>query len=263
MAYVLICVIIDGYLALTYWPRLPMFGDALSWWTISTNDLYGAATRSMIEWGAFRYSPIVGQVFAPLSSLPWLAYVWLLTTVQVALIVAMGRRRWWLVLIFPGTLLELWAGNIHLALAAITVFGTRWPALWAGAVLTKITPGVGIVWFLVRREWRKAAIAVGCTAALAVAGILIAPNLWAEWARALGVMSGLQSFSPFPPLVVRLPFAIAAIAWGARTDRLWLLPVGVFLALPTIYPSGAAVLAGSVALWGRGRDVNPLRILRP
>jgi hypothetical protein len=176
----------------------------------------------------------VGQVLAPISSLPWLAYVWLLTAVQLALIVAMGRRRWWLVLIFPGTLLELWAGNIHLMLAAIAVFGTRWPALWAGALLTKITPGLGIVWFVVRREWRKAAIALGCTATIAAAGILIAPNLWSDWIRALVAMGGLPTVSPIPPLVARLPFAIAAIVWGARTDRQWLLPIGVFLALPTI-----------------------------
>ncbi len=36
--------------------------------------------------------------------------------------------------------------------------------------------------------------------------------------------------------------------WGALTDRRWAVPVAVTLALPVLWPSGFAVLAGCLAL---------------
>jgi hypothetical protein len=42
---------------------------------------------------------------------------------------------------------------------------------------------------------------------------------------------------------VRLPLAVAVVAWGALTDRRWTVPVAAFLALPVIWPSGFALLA--------------------
>ena len=45
-------------------------------------------------------------------------------------------------------------GNIHLLLGAVIVAGFRWPWLWALPLLTKVTPGVGLLWFALRREWR-------------------------------------------------------------------------------------------------------------
>ena len=50
------------------------------------------------------------------------------------------------------------------------------------------------------------------------------------------------------PLVVRLPFAVVVIAWAARRDARWLLPVGVLLAMPVLWFGGLALLVGSVAL---------------
>ena len=41
------------------------------------------------------------------------------------------------------------------------VLGFRWPFTWAFVLLTKVTPGVGLLWFAVRREWRSLAIALG------------------------------------------------------------------------------------------------------
>jgi hypothetical protein len=42
---------------------------------------------------------------------------------------------------------------------------------------------------------------------------------------------------------LRLPLAAAVVAWGARTDRAWTVPVAVTLGLPVLWPSGFAVLA--------------------
>ena len=51
---------------------------------------------------------------------------------------------------------ELAGGNISLLLAVAIVVGFRWPAAWAFVLLTKVTPGIGLLWFVVRREWRSA-----------------------------------------------------------------------------------------------------------
>jgi hypothetical protein len=50
------------------------------------------------------------------------------------------------------------------------------------------------------------------------------------------------------PLLLRLPVAILVIAWAARTDRAWLLPVGVLLAMPVIWWGSLAILTATVAL---------------
>ena len=51
---------------------------------------------------------------------------------------------------------ELSGGNISLLLAVAMVIGFRWPAAWAFVILTKVTPGIGLLWFAVRRAWRPA-----------------------------------------------------------------------------------------------------------
>jgi Glycosyltransferase family 87 len=247
----MLCVIFDVYLLVTYLPKLPLFGDALSWWLVDPQHLYERALRSLIEWGAFRYSPVIGQAMSPLASLPWLVFLWVFTTIQLSLVVLMGRSRWWLVLIFPGTLLELAAGNIHLILAAVIYLGFRYPALWAIPILTKITPGIGLLWFAARHEWRQLGIAISVTVIIAGLSALVTPTAWRAWIDALAQMSQLPNPSAWPPLAARLPFALVFVWMSARPTREWLLPVGVLLALPTIYPSSFGLLAASVALYTR------------
>ena len=48
-------------------------------------------------------------------------------------------------------------------------------------LLTKITPAIGMVWHLVRREWRELGIAVGVTAAVVAIGFIVNPGLWRAW----------------------------------------------------------------------------------
>ena len=70
-------------------------------------------------------------------------------------------------LLFPFAAMEVAGGNVSLLLAAAIVLGFRWPAAWSIVLLTKITPGIGLLWFAVRREWRSLAIALGATAVIA------------------------------------------------------------------------------------------------
>ena len=61
--------------------------------------------------------------------------------------------------------MEIAGGNISLLLALAIVAGFSRPWTWAFVILTKITPGIGLLWFALRREWRSLAIALGATAA--------------------------------------------------------------------------------------------------
>jgi hypothetical protein len=136
-----------------------------------------------------------------------------------------------LVVFTPHVASELTLGNIHVFLALVAVFGLRWPWLWAFALLTKVTPGVGILWFVARGEWRNLAIALGATAAMAVPTLLLFPDLWAGWFRVL-TAAGPGAASDLP---IRLAAAIALVVVGARRDWPWLVPVGSMLALPILW----------------------------
>jgi hypothetical protein len=250
LAYVTVALIVDAEL-FRFLSTVGLWGDATSLWDVHLSNLYGQAMVDLLGVGAFRYSPVIALLAAPLHSLPWSVYLWGLIVAQAAAIVAMAGRRAWLIFIFPPVLYELAAGNIHIFMAAAVVLGFRWPVVWSFLLLTKVTPGVGVLWFAFRREWRSLAIALGATVALAVASALIAPDLWGQWFRALLVMNGLPNPTPWPPVLVRLPFVVGLIWWAARTDRRWLLPVAAFLALPTIWANGFALLAGSIALGSR------------
>ena len=48
-------------------------------------------------------------------------------------------------------------------------------------LLTKVTPGVGLLWFVVRREWRPLVIALGVTAAIVTVTFVAVPWMWADW----------------------------------------------------------------------------------
>jgi hypothetical protein len=146
---------------------------------------------------------------------------------------------------------ELYHGNVHLLIAAAIALGIRYPAAWAFVLLTKVTPGVGLVWFAVRREWRNLAIALGVTAALVAVSLVVDFRLWREWLER-DLLASLRQPPDQPqiaiPLLVRLPLAVAIVAWGAATDRRWTVPLAATLALPVMWFAGFSILAAIPAL---------------
>jgi len=150
----------------------------------------------------------------------------------------------------PVAFFEIWGGNVHLLIALAIVVGFRWPGTWSFVLLTKVTPGIGLLWFAARREWRKLAIALGTTAAIVGVSLAIDPNLWRSWIELLvREASGTASQGHIPiPLLWRLPFAAALAIYAGRTDRKWLLPVVAFLAMPVLWWGSLSVLIGCVAL---------------
>ena len=58
---------------------------------------------------------------------------------------------------------------------------------------------------------------------------------------------------------LRLPLAALLVAWGARTDRRWVLPVGICLALPTIWLNSPTILVARGPVAGSLRPLPPPR----
>ena len=85
-----------------------------------------------------------------------------------------------------------------------------------------MTPGVGLLWFAVRREWRPLAVAAGGSALVALASAALDSTAWVGWlasVTATAAGSPLNQFSIPIPLLPRLVAAAAIVTWGARTDR--------------------------------------------
>ena len=222
--------------------------DAFSYWSIDLNDVYARTLGNNFALGAFRYAPPIALLFAPLGALPWWLFLWLWEALMVACLLFLGRR-WFLVLMaLPPVALELYHGNVHLLMAAAIALGFSQPWTWAFVILTKVTPGVGLLWFAVRREWRSLAIALGATAAVSAATAVLAPGLWRDWVDA--TLSNLNAptfgYDIPPPLWIRLPVAAVVVLWGARTDRPWTVAIAATLGLPLLWPHGLCVALAAV-----------------
>ena len=234
------------------WGRLWGTGqDARCYWQATLANPYLHS-----DWNdpiAYVYSPAFLQLVSPLTALPWQAFMAVWTALLVLAVRFMtGPRLLAAGLIFPFAAMEVAGGNVSLLLAAAIVVGFRWPAAWSIVLLTKITPGIGLLWFAVRREWRSLAIALGTTAAIALVSFVVLPGQWRAWIdvvvqNALAGKSGTWASVPIP-LWIRLPFAIALVVWGARTDRRWTVPVAAMLALPALWYGGLSMLLAVVPL---------------
>jgi hypothetical protein len=139
---------------------------------------------------------------------------------------------------------EINAANIQIPLALAVVAGFRYPAAWAFVILTKISPGVGLLWFAIRREWRSLAVALLVTAAIAAASFLIWPGQWFAYLSLLTSHPAPSVAPYYLPLWTRLPFAIAFIVFAALTNRRWAVVVGATLALPVYWITSSAMLVG-------------------
>jgi hypothetical protein len=108
-------------------------------------------------------------------------------------------------------------------------------------LLTKVTPGIGLLWFVARREWRNLAIALGATALVVGVSFAIAPGLWFDWPRSILEVQGRPA-----PLITaaRVLGAALLVIWGARTNRPWTVIVAGTLALAWLDLKTTAMLVG-------------------
>jgi hypothetical protein len=216
--------------------------DARAYWEAARGDMY--ARPGVGTFGAYLYSPVFLQALAPLFALPWPMFLAAWMAILAGTLVWLTRAWLPLAVVTLIALESVSRGNIEVLMAAAIVVGFRFPAAWAFVLLTKVTPGVGLVWFLARREWRHLGIALGATILLAVVSFVFAPELWAAWIASLQAnarTSPVWTYLPVP-IGVRLPVAAAVVAYGAVRGWRWVVPVGATLAMPALWPINMALL---------------------
>ena len=103
------------------------------------------------SYNAYYDSPAFAQILAPLTALPWPVFIAIWMMIAAATLAYLSGPLLLLVLLFPPVVIELQVGNIHFLLGLAVALGIQYPAVWAFPLLTKITPGIGILWFAVRR----------------------------------------------------------------------------------------------------------------
>jgi hypothetical protein len=242
--------------------------DAHAYWAAWRHEgLYTVAPQQL---DAYLYSPAFAQAIWPLAQLPWsvfcIAWIAVITGVYVWLLAPIDLR--WRVPLLMLCSLDLVAGNVWAFFALVLVFGLRYPGLWAFPALTKVTPLVGPVWFLARREWRSLAIVAVTTATIAIASVSIDPGLWGDWVRFLlhaddAASPAAMNLRPLlhPPtalfLAVDLPIAVAITVFAARRNRPWLLPVAMVFAMPFFSANTLLVLAAIPRIRERSAYAGP------
>ena len=212
--------------------------DSRSYWMAWRGPMYFAGPG---DDAGYLYSPAFAQLIWPIAHLPWEAF-------RLIFPIISGAALAWLLKPLPLRLaLPLWiaglpelvAGNVYVLLATCAAVGLRRPSLWAFPLLTKITPGVGLLWFAARGEWRKVSSALGATVGVIAASYAISPEHWTAWLSFLSAHSA-QGTGPLgshfvPGVAVRLPVAIGLVIWGARGSRIWTLPTAMCLAAPVFW----------------------------
>lgn len=254
--------------------------DLDAYWRGSINGpVYGTIWRADAVSGyPYVYPPPLAQLLQPLHALGWQVVV---TVWTVCIFLALwGSTRWWSLPVLavsvaaalgpgfghalanPLTLALL--GNIQSVIALAILLGFRWPAAWAFVLLTKISPGIGVLWFAVRGEWQNLGIAVGTTAAVAAVSFVVAPSAWLDFVRF--ATANVNTPAPVPvvpvPFFVRLAMSAALIVWGARTNRRWTVPIAAGWASLALYEWGALTvwLAALPLVSSRSRgDLVPWR----
>ncbi|MGI8703862.1 MAG: glycosyltransferase family 87 protein [Candidatus Limnocylindrales bacterium] len=227
--------------------------DALCYWLTDPANPYNRTEYQFV------YPPVAAQIMGPLFTLPFKVFTAILRAAEVvSLIVLAGPLAGALIFATP-VASEINAANINLLIGVGMVLGFRWPALWVIPLLTKPSMGIGLVWFLVRGEWRKAAIPVAIAGVLAAVSFAYAPHLWFDWLALLAGGTAQTGEWPSPyPIWVRLPIALAIVVWGARTNRAWTVVLASALALPRLYYQSPAILVAMIPLIpSLGRLVAP------
>ena len=188
--------------------------------------------------------------------LPWEVFFAGYFAAMIGALVWLTGRTWLVLLAFPPIPLELYHGNIHLFMAVAIVVGFRYPMAWAFIVLTKVSPGVGALWFAFRA--RMAAVRDRGLLDSCIAGIsyVIAPDLWRQYVSTMVDNLEYDPGHPYPvpiPLPIRMALSVAVVWWGARTDRRWTVPVAATISLPIIWFHGLALLVAAIPLWREDR----------
>lgn len=203
----------------------------------------------------FPYSPLVAQLLQPLQALPWPVFHALVVAGELAALAYLTGLPFaaLLAVVQPPILVdELRFANIQLMVTALVVIGFGRPVAWAGPLLTKVSPGIGLLWFAARRQWRELAMAIGATVVLALVSFVFVPQLWFDWFHLLtgAPLADAQHLAPLP-FAVRVVLGAGVVLVAAMSDRAWLVPLGIAVALPEYGSQWLILLAIPRLYFGR------------
>ncbi len=253
--FVLVVVIFAAVRLLGLYPWNERIFDLWAYWSSGSELDYSAARPG--QSGAFIYSPAFAHLIAPLTafSLPVFSALWT-AILAAALYWLTGWRAFFIGVLAPVTM-SLAIGQTDVLMAAAIVLGFRWPAAWLLPIVTKLTPGIGLLWYAARREWRSLGIALAATLVVTGLSFVIDPGAWLGWFAMLGRMEfptpGDGVFLPIP-VWIRLPLMAILIVWGARSNRRWVLPVAVCFSLPTVWLNTPTIFVAVLPLIDWGAD---------
>lgn len=184
----------------------------------------------------FGYSPAFLTAFAPFRLLPFELFVWVWAALHVA---GLLWLRAGFMLAIPGVNEDVIRGNITVFIAIAIVLALRHPAAWAFPLLTKVLPGVGMVWHLVRREWRSLVIAIAVTLSIVLVGVAVNRQAWVDWVTLLaGEGTSAAGF-----LLPRVVLGALVVGYAGLSSRAWLVPVGALVAWSVPWLPAFMVLA--------------------
>lgn len=230
---------------IAYGEAAGVMGDGAAWYSVDTPYDWTDRPPGVAE---YRYSPAFLWATAPLRLVTFEVYQALWTALHLAAIAWLGP--WTIVLAFD----DVVRGNINTFLAVgvvLAVHGHAWT--WALPLLTKVTPGIGLLYHVGRGQWRKVATATGVTAAIVL--VTWPFGLWQEWLSSL--WAGPETYASakaLAPLPIRL--ALGGLLCVAAARWVWLLPMGMVAAMPGLWPSSLALLASLPKLLRSGHRTD-------
>lgn len=232
--------------AVVFWAYYTSAGgrpDDVRWyWASDPANLY--PHPELAERNGYNYSPAFEFVVGWGRLLPFEVFTALWRAVLLAVLVYLAGPFTLFALLTVPVASEINAGNIQILLALAIVLGFRHPAAWAFVLLTKVSPGVGLLWFALRRQWRALAVVTVSTVAIAAVSLLFWADQWPGYV-ALVTSGAAPAVKPYHlSLWVRLPFAVALVAVGAWRGWRWTVPAAATLALPVFYPISLSLLVG-------------------
>lgn len=212
--------------------------DAHAYWlTARSSALYSVPPGGA---DAYLYSPAFAQLIWPVAQLPWPAFatLWLaFEFVVFAWLLAPLGWRWALPLVLLCSF-EVVLGNVYAGLALSAVLGTTRAVFWCFPLFTKITPAVGALWLVGRRQWRHVAALAATTTLLGGASFALAPGAWMDWANFLLTTPR----APAPVMPFRMAAGAVLVLVAARQYRPWLIAPAMLLASPVVAVNSLTLL---------------------
>jgi hypothetical protein len=232
--------------AVVFWAFYTLNGgqpeDVRWYWSANPHNLY--PHPELAEHNGYNYSPAFEFIVGWGRLLPFEVFVAIWRAMLLAIVVYLAGPLTLFVLLTVPVGSEINAGNIQLLLAFAIYVGFRFPAAWAFVLLTKVSPGVALLWFVLRREWRYLRTVAISTGIVAAASLLLWSDQWPGYLRLITGGAAPAVAPYYLSLWQRLPVAIALVVIGAWRGWRWTVPASACLALPVFYTISPALLVG-------------------